>query len=101
MCIGTLKLDGKTYSIRITNHSRERMQERGVDEKDIINTINSINEKRIIRLRENEREIVIINQKKKLAIVIGFEQQKNQIVVVTVFADNHYQQYRETTKIAV
>jgi len=101
MCIGTLKLDGKTYSIRLTDHAKKRMQEREVKEVDAINTISGIDEKKLKRLRETEKEAVLIDVKNKIAIVVGFEKNKNQIVLITAFNSNYYSAYKETTKIAV
>ena len=101
MCIGTIKVLGKTFAIRITNHGRKRMQEREVKDIDIINAISGIDEKRLEKLRRTEREIVIIDSKNQIAIVLGFEEKKNQLVIVTVFNNNHYTAYKETTKIAV
>lgn len=80
--IAQLKINGETYSIRATSHALKRMEERDIDEYIVSGNIIALGKERLISLQSKNKDIIVIDENKNVAIVIGFD--NNKIFIITV-----------------
>ncbi len=81
-CIATINIEGNTYSIRISNHAKKRMQERNISEYVIAGNILSLGKVRLIELQKAGDDFIIIDDITSTSIVAGFK--GNRIFIITV-----------------
>lgn len=85
--LGLLKINGDTYSVRATAHAVVRMKQRNIDSYVVIGTVFSLGKQRLLEYIEAERDLAIINEEKKVAVIIAFKNCKIMVETVIDKAD--------------
>lgn len=80
--IGQSVIKGQKHSIRLSKHLKQRMNERGILVKDIIETINSLNFLQLGELKDLEKEIAIVDYNKNHTLIIAFKD--NTLYAITI-----------------
>jgi len=84
MCLITFQINGYTYSIRLTEHAEERRKQRNVSKMGILNSVTSLTFEQLEELKEEDKDVAIINKDKGHTVIITRE--GNKIKVITVIA---------------
>lgn len=80
-------IDGEVYSVRLSDHAIERMDERDISVEHIIDNINELSLPQCRYLRNNSYKAIIINQETNVSIVIGFNKEHYKVTVITVIRE--------------
>jgi hypothetical protein len=67
--INNFTLNGKTYSIRLTNHAEQRLQQRNIDLYQVTGSILSLGQKTITAYAGSNRDIFILDKEHNFSIV--------------------------------
>jgi len=97
--IAQIKINGRTYSIRATIHSLQRMKERNVDEYVVTGCIIALGHDRLLDLQKREAEAIIIDRDKGVSVVIGFTLNKIKVITVIDKSDVFVKSGTEITTI--
>jgi hypothetical protein len=85
--INNFTLNGKTYSIRLTNHAEQRLQQRNIDLFQVTGSILSLGQKTITDYSGSNRDIFIIDKEHNFSIVCNITHRTITIVTVIDNAD--------------
>ena len=80
--VNSFTLNGKTYSIRLTNHAQIRLQQRNIDLFQTIGSILSLGKKTITAYAGSNRDIFIMDKEHNFSIVCNIS--ACTITIVTV-----------------
>ena len=80
--IAKLRIRNQDYSIRATEHSLLRMEQRGVDEYVVSGTVLSLGHSKLLEYQANDKDIAIIDKVKGIAVIATFK--RNTIKIITV-----------------
>lgn len=87
--IATINIKGQEISIRASEHSLERMNQRGISEFVIAGNIIALGD-RLTEIRNTNEEGIIIDQENKIAVVFGFKAgAPNTCFIITCIAKTH------------
>ena len=93
--VTTFKQNNDTYSIRISNHAMQRLDERKLSYKNVIKDILSLTFTEFKNLQAKNKDIMFINLKKDYSTVICFN--KNKLIIKTVInKSNDIEVYGDT-----
>lgn len=73
---------GKGYTINLSEHAQERMEERGVTAEQVVHNIASITLEELGHLSKHSSEAMIIDKESLVNVVLGFKH--STITVITV-----------------
>ena len=76
------QVEQETYSVRVTEHSAERANQRGIDRDVIISAIFALKLERLQTAKENNKDLAVIDENNNVAIILGMN--KNTINIITV-----------------
>jgi len=85
--IDQFTLNGKTYSIRLTAHAKQRLQDRNLDLFQVTGSILSLGQKTITDYSGSNRDIFIMDKVNNFSIVCNIENCTIMIVTVIDSAD--------------
>jgi hypothetical protein len=71
--VNTFTLNNKTYSIRLSDHASERLQQRNIDLFQAVGAILSLGENRITEYSGNNRDIFILDNEHNFSVVCNIE----------------------------
>mgnify|MGYP006896946839 CR=1 FL=1 len=95
--IGRKRINGKNYSIRISEHFFNRMENRKLEIRDILNILNSIDFFTLSKLvRDIGSEVAVIDYDKKLTLFFGIKVNKINFITGLQGVDNYI---KDNTKI--
>lgn len=77
----TFNKDGETFSVRVSEHSAKRVNQRGIDENNILSAIFALKIERLIEAREEDKDLAVIDEKNDFALILGMT--KNRINIIT------------------
>lgn len=97
--LATIKIDNEIYSIRTTEHAEERMEQRDIDEYVVTGNILALGRERLLQLQETQEDAIIIDERKKVSIVICFV--KNTITIITVIGTENIWNNRGTQIVRI
>ncbi len=80
--IAIMEIGENKYSIRATAHALSRMAERKIDKFVVAGNVLALGAERIKELQAAQEEAVIIDDAKKISVVIAFKGNKIQVVTV-------------------
>jgi hypothetical protein len=80
-------IQNKTYSIRLTNHAEQRLQERQIDLYQVTGSILSLGQKTITDYSGNNKDIFIMDKQNNFSIVCNITNRTITIVTVIDNAD--------------
>lgn len=80
--LAQMTIEGMAYSIRATRHALERMAQRNVDEYVVTGNVLALGKDRLLKLQELQEDVIIIDEVKKVSIVMTFV--RNTIKIITV-----------------
>ena len=80
----TFTKDFNTYSVRCSEHGFERMEQRQVDENNIISAVFALGLDELKKARKEKKDIAVIDEKNDFAVIVGMK--KNTINIITVIA---------------
>ena len=80
--VNSFTLNNKTYSIRLTNHAEQRLQERQIDLYQVTGSILSLGQKTIIEYSGSNKDIFIMDKQNNFSIVCNITHRT--ITIVTV-----------------
>jgi len=80
--INTFTINNKTYSIRLSSHAKQRLQQRNIDLYQVTGSILSLGEKTITEYSGSNRDIFIMDKVNNFSIVCNIT--NNTITIVTV-----------------
>ncbi|MCE5220112.1 MAG: DUF4258 domain-containing protein [Clostridium sp.] len=80
--INTFTLNNKTYSIRLTNHAEQRLNQRNIDLFQVTGSILSLGQKTITDYSGSNRDIFIMDKEHNFSVVCNIT--INTITIVTV-----------------
>ena len=81
MLLGEINILDKAFRIESTTHAFERMDERNIEKKKVIDVIEGLRYK-VLLYNNTGEEIALIDQEHDLAVII--EVRLNKVVVITV-----------------
>lgn len=76
------KYNYKTYSLRITAHAQERIDERNIDYTQVLLDIAELRIDEVLEIMGKFEAMMIVNDKDKIATVLAFD--KCKLVIATV-----------------
>jgi hypothetical protein len=79
--ITQIKVQNYKFSLRITAHAQQRVDERNIDEYVLAGEVLALG-KNLIKLYKTQDEAIIIDKIKNISVVVGFK--KNTIKIITV-----------------
>lgn len=94
--LALLKINGETFSIRATVHALVRMKQRKVNDYVVAGTILSLGKRRLLEYRKAERDLAIINEEQKVAVIVAF---KNHRIMIETVIDKSDIYVKEGTSI--
>lgn len=80
--ISTFTINNNTYSIRLSDHATQRLQQRNLDLYQITGSILSLGEKTITEYSGSDKDIFIMDKENNFSIVCNIT--NNTITIVTV-----------------
>ncbi len=81
MLLEEFQISNRYFRIETTDHAFERMRERNIKEKTVINVVRELNFK-VLFYNNTGEEIAIIDQENDIAVII--EVRFNKVVIITV-----------------
>lgn len=85
--ISTFTIADKTYSIRLTTHAQQRLQQRNIDLYQVTGSILSLGQKNITEYSGSNRDIFIMDKQNNFSIVCNITHRTITIVTVINNAD--------------
>lgn len=85
--ISTFTIADKTYSIRLTAHAQQRLQQRNIDLYQVTGSILSLGQKNITEYSGSNRDIFIMDKQNNFSIVCNITHRTITIVTVINNAD--------------
>ena len=83
--INTFTLNNKTYSIRLSSHASQRLQQRQIDLYQVTGSILSLGEKTITAYSGSNRDIFIMDKQNNFSIVCNIT---NRTITIITVIDN-------------
>lgn len=80
--IARIKINGFRYSLRATEHSLERMEQRGISGYVIAGDVISLGKERILELQKKQVDVALIDKKRGIAVIMQFK--NNTLKILTV-----------------
>jgi hypothetical protein len=84
------RIEGINYSVRISNHADEQLDQRDLSEVNLKNTFFRMGRDKFIELKKNKKEheeyVMIINEFSEISILVTVE--KNRVYIITVIDEN-------------
>jgi len=85
--VNSFTIENKTYSIRLTQHAQQRLQQRNIDLYQTIGSILSLGQKTITEYSGSNRDIFILDKAHNFSIVCNIENCTITIITVIDSAD--------------
>jgi hypothetical protein len=85
--INTFTINNKTYSIRLTNHANQRLQDRNIDLFQVTGSILSLGQQTITDYSGSNRDIFIMDKEHNFSVVCNITNRTITIVTVINNAD--------------
>ncbi len=82
MLLAESKIINKGFRIEGTTHAVQRMKERNIDKKIVIELVRSLDYSKLLSYNNTGEEIAIIDQENDIAVIM--EVRFNKVVVITV-----------------
>jgi hypothetical protein len=98
--ISTFTIANKTYSIRLSSHAQQRLQQRQLDLYQITGSILSLGEQTITEYAGSNRDIFIMDKEHNFSIVCNITNRTITIVTVIDTADCWIKQGTIAVKLA-
>ena len=83
--INTFTINNKTYSIRLSSHAKQRLQQRNIDLYQVTGSILSLGEKTITEYSGSNRDIFIQDKQNNFSIVCNIT---NRTITIVTVIDN-------------
>lgn len=80
--VQTFQIAGITYSIVISDHAFKRMEQRKIDELQILSAITAMGGKRIMEYNNSNKDFAVIDKYHNLAIIATIENE--QVIIITL-----------------
>ena len=99
MLIGEFEIINKDFRIESTSHALQRMQERGIERRSVIEVIMGLDAK-VLLYNNSGEEIAISDQQHNIAVIIEVRMDKVVIITVIDRADIHIKDGTRLEQIA-
>lgn len=89
-CLKRMRIKSKNYSISISNHCFNRVQDRDIEIRNVLSTVSSLSYLKLYEILDNVgEEYALIDYKNNHTVFIGIKTDKINLISILKGVDNH------------